>query len=244
MDDWQYKPARDQALTPAEKLRSLQRESGLAFATTQLLWRVGVYAYLKTYHRLRVIGGENIPAKPPFVMIANHASHLDALVLGAALPWQLRRHAFPIAAGDVFFETPQASLFSAMTLNALPMWRKHCGPHALQELRERLISESAIYLLFPEGQRSRDGTLGPFKPGLGMMIAGSDVPVVPCYLDGTFAACPPGTKWPRPRPLKLTVGPPVTFPDVVNRRAGWDEIATTLQTAVLALRAQSPAAES
>ena len=236
MDNWQYKPAHDQALTPAETLKSLKRESGLVFFTTQMLWRIGVYAYLKTYHGLRVIGRENIPAKPPFVMIANHASHLDALVLGAALPWQLRRQAFPIAAGDVFFETPQASLFSVMTLNALPMWRKNCGPHALQELRERLIGEPAIYLLFPEGQRSRDGAMGPFKPGLGMMIAGSEVPVVPCYLDGAFAACPPGTKWPRPRRLTLRVGPPVAFPDVANRRSGWEEIASRLEGAVQALR--------
>ena len=236
MDSWQYRPARDQNLPPAEKLRSLKREAGLAFSTTQMLWRVGTSTYLRGYHRLQVTGGGHIPPQPPFVMIANHASHLDVLMLAAALPWQLRHRAFPIAAGDAFFETPATSLFSAMMLNALPLWRKRCGPHTLQELRDRLVSDSAIYLLFPEGQRSRDGTMHPFKPGLGMLIAGTGIPVVPCYLEGAFAACPPGSRFPRPRKLRVHLGKPVIFADVPNQRAGWQEIATQLQTAVQSLR--------
>ncbi len=72
------------------------------------------------------------------MMIANHTSHLDALLLAAALPCRLCDCVFPVAAGDVFFNTPTISLFSATLLNALPMWRKNCGPHALAELKKRL----------------------------------------------------------------------------------------------------------
>lgn len=242
MDEWEYRPARDLGLTPSEQLRSLRRESGLISRATQMLWRACVYTYLKVYHRLRIRGAEHIPRQAPFVMIANHASHLDALVLASAIPWQLRHMAFPIAAGDVFFETPVASLFSVMMLNALPMWRKRCGPHAIQELRERLLTDPAIYLLFPEGQRTRDGKMNPFKPGLGMMVAASPALVVPCYLEGTFEACPPGTRIPRPRQIKLTVGPPLQFADVANRRAGWDEIADRLTDAVLKLSGSASSA--
>ena len=120
-------------------------------------------AYLQFYHRLRVEGAEHLPARPSFVMVANHTSHLDAITLAAALPWRLRRFAFPIAAGDVFFETPAVALFSAMMLNALPMWRKSCGSHAMQQLRERLVSEPIIYVLFPEGTRSRDEAIGSLQ---------------------------------------------------------------------------------
>ena len=63
---------------------------------------------------------------------------------------------FPIAAGDVFFETPAWAAFAAGIMNALPMWRKKFGPHALQELRQRLVEEPCAYILFPEGARSRD----------------------------------------------------------------------------------------
>jgi N-dimethylarginine dimethylaminohydrolase len=80
-----------------------------------------------------------------------------------------------------------------MMLNALPMWRKKCGSHAMQELRDRLLSGPSIHLLFPEGKRSRDGSMNPFKPGLGMMIAGAPVPVVPCFIDGAFHAFRPET---------------------------------------------------
>ena len=239
MDDWQYKPAGDLGLKHEERLRSLRREAGLIGSLTQSAWRAAVRAYLRGYHRLRVEGAEHLPARPSFVMVANHSSHLDAITLAAALPWGLRRFAFPIAAGDVFFETPAVAFFSAMMLNALPMWRKSCGPHAMQQLRERLISEPTIYVLFPEGTRSRDGNLGRFKPGLGMIVAGADVPVVPCYLHGAHAACPPDRKLPRPLPLHLRIGAPLTFTEVKNERAGWQEIAGRLEVAVSALRDQS-----
>jgi 1-acyl-sn-glycerol-3-phosphate acyltransferase len=240
MDEWQYRPAGDLHLKPAEALRSLQREAGLIAGLTQSAWRVLVRAYLRGYHRLRVEGVEHLPTQPPFVMIANHASHLDALVLASAMPWRLRRSVFPIAAGDVFFETPAVALFSAMMLNALPMWRKRCGSHAMQELRDRLLAGPSIYILFPEGTRSRDGAMGRFKPGLGMIVAGAPVPVVPCHLEGAFAASPPGARLPRPLPLRLRIGAPLTFADAPNDRSSWTDIATQLETAVAALRDAPP----
>lgn len=236
MDDWQYKPAGDTGLAPGESLRSLKRETGLIGAVTQAGWRALVRCYLRGYHRLRVTGTEHLPASAPFVMIANHTSHLDAVTLASALPWKLRRSAFPIAAGDVFFETPAAALFSAMMLNALPMWRKRCGSHAMQELRERLLGEPAIYVLFPEGTRSRDGQMGRFKPGIGMIVAGAEVPVVPCYLEGAHRAFAPGSSLPRPVPLALRIGPARTFSSVPNERAGWQQIAAELEAAVAELR--------
>jgi 1-acyl-sn-glycerol-3-phosphate acyltransferase len=236
MDEWQYRSAGDLHLKPGESLRSLQREAGLISGITQTAWRALIRMYLRGYHRLRIEGAEHLPAKPPFVMIGNHTSHLDALVLASSLPWRLRREVFPIAAGDVFFETPVVALFSAMMLNALPMWRKRCGSHAMQELRERLLSGPSIYILFPEGTRSRDGAMGRFKPGLGMIVAGSPVPIVPCHLEGAFAAIPPGARLPRPLPLRLRIGPPLTFSDLPNDRSGWQEIATRLEAAVGALR--------
>jgi 1-acyl-sn-glycerol-3-phosphate acyltransferase len=240
MEEWQYRPAGDLHLKPGAALRSLQREAGLISGITQTGWRALVRIYLRGYHRLRVEGAEHLPSQPPFVMIANHTSHLDALILASAMPWRLRRSVFPIAAGDVFFETPAVALFSAMMLNALPMWRKRCGSHAMQELRDRLLGGPSIYILFPEGTRSRDGGMGRFKPGLGMIVAGAPVPIVPCHLEGAFAAIPPGAHLPRPLPLRLRIGAPLTFADAPNERSGWQDIATRLETAVAALRDAPP----
>jgi 1-acyl-sn-glycerol-3-phosphate acyltransferase len=239
MGDWKFQPAGDQQLKPGESMKSVRREVGLIGATTQLGWRILSRLYLRGYHRLTVHGMEHLPEKPPFVMVANHSSHLDALTLAAALPWKLLRFAFPIAAGDTFFVTKATTVFAAMMLNALPMWRKKCGAHAMGELQARLLEGPAIYLLFPEGTRTRTGEMGPFKPGLGMLLGGADIPVVPCYLDGAFAALPPGGKWPKPHPLTLRIGPPLGFGSLPNDRTGWRTIAEQLEEAVRKLKVES-----
>jgi 1-acyl-sn-glycerol-3-phosphate acyltransferase len=216
-------------------MQSVRRESGLISSAVHLGWWTLVRRYLAVWHRLTISGQNLIPKDPPFVLTANHTSHLDTLILAASLPWRCRICVFPIAAGDVFFETPLRSLFSAVVLNALPMWRKKCGPHALAQLRQRLLNGSAIYILFPEGSRSRDGTLQRFKAGLGMLIAETNVPVVPCYLQGCFQALPAHAHWPRPSPIRLVLGAPRTFADTSHDRTGWLHIATTMEEAIRAL---------
>jgi 1-acyl-sn-glycerol-3-phosphate acyltransferase len=232
MEPWEFKPASDIERSPVERARSLRREAGLISTAGHLAWQLSTKAFFKLYHRLSIEAGHFVPTEPPFVMIANHASHLDALLLAAALPCRLCDRVFPVAAGDVFFNTPATSLFSATLLNALPMWRKNCGSHALAELKKRLIEEPCGLILFPEGTRSRDGTLGPFKPGLGMLTAGTAVPVIPCHLSGAFQAFPPAARWPRPRRIRLKIGQPLVFDAVPNRRAGWEEISARAQEAV------------
>lgn len=235
MEQWQLEPARDIGLPMAERMRSLQRESGLVSTGLHLTCWTVIRAYLSFYHRLKIVGAENLPKEPPYILVANHTSHLDALVLATPLPWRLRDRVFPIAAGDVFFETPMMSAFSAFFLNALPMWRKKCGSHALQELRERLLTEGCVYVLFPEGTRSRDGKMMTFKKGLGMLVAGTPVPVVPCFLSGCHNALPPDRKWPRPHRIRVTIGRPLDFANVANDRDGWERLMRCVEDAVRGL---------
>jgi 1-acyl-sn-glycerol-3-phosphate acyltransferase len=215
----------------------LQRESGLIATGLRLAWWLLVRGYLALWHRLTIHGHQHIPAQPPVILVGNHTSHLDAFVLASPLPWRLRDRIFPIAAGDVFFQTPLLTAFAAGMLNALPMWRKKCGPHALEQLRQRLLEEPCAYILFPEGTRSRDGKMASFKPGLGMLVAETEVPVVPCYLDGCFQALAADQRWPRPRPISLRIGKPLVFAPIKNNRAGWLHIARETETRVRALAA-------
>lgn len=238
MDPWQLQPARDTGLTPAERFRSVRRESGLLESAAQQTWFSVLRIYFSLAHRLTITGREKLPAHGPFVLTANHCSHLDALILGAALKPQHRERAFPIAAGDVFFQTTAVSVFSAIVLNALPMWRKNCGPHALAELRRKLQDEKAIFIIFPEGGRTRTGSMMPFKHGVGMLVAGTNVPVVPCHLIGTFDALPPNRTIPRPVKVKLTIGEPLNFSATPNDRDGWSRIARELESDVANLAAK------
>jgi 1-acyl-sn-glycerol-3-phosphate acyltransferase len=224
-------------MPPAERWRSVRRESGLVSTGLHLAWWSLVRVYLAAWHRLTVTGRQHVPAQAPFILVANHTSHLDALVLASPLPWWQRDRIFPIAAGDVFFQTPLASAFAAGLLNALPMWRKKCGPHALEELRRRLLEEPCAYILFPEGTRSRDGKMASFKPGLGMLVAGTEVPVVPCHLDGCFEAMGANQRAPRPRRIRLHIGEPLRFAAVPNEREGWLRIAAATEERVKALAA-------
>ena len=229
---WSYEPARDHGMSIGERARSLRRESGLIETGLHIGWWALVRAYLAAWHRIRIVGRGNLPRDAPFVIVANHSSHLDAVILAAPLAWRLRDSIFPIAAGDTFFETRLATAFAAFLLNALPLWRKKCGPHALAELRARLVSEKCGYIIFPEGTRSRDGGMSSFKPGLGMLVAASDVPVIPCHVEGAWRALPPGKRFPRPRRITVRVGEALRFDATPDDRRGWVEVAARAEEAV------------
>lgn len=235
MQLWQLNAASDLQRQPRQRSRRSPGESGLVSTVARFCWWSMIKSSMQLLHRVEVRGREWIPREPPFVLVANHASHLDALALGSCLPLALRDRLFPLAAGDVFFETPAIAAFSATVLNALPVWRKHCGAHAIQELRERLIREPTVYILFPEGARSRDGRMTPFKPGIGMIVAQTSIPVLPCYLEGTFAAFPPNSHLPRPRKIRVRIGTPRMFADTPHRREGWNAIAHCLEQDIAAL---------
>lgn len=235
MEEWRFEPARDFGLSAEQRRLSLRREVGLESAISCFLWHSITRIYLAAAHRLKVRGCENLPTHPPFILIANHASHLDAIILGAILPLRLVGAVFPIAAGDTFFTKRASSIFATAFMNALPIWRKNCGAHSLEELRERLAHGACGYILFPEGTRTRTGEMARFKPGLGRLVAGTNIAIVPCYLDGTFAALPPAARVPRWKKISVHVGKPLSFAQVPNDRAGWEAIANQTENAVRAL---------
>lgn len=236
MDDWKFEPAHDLGLSGKERMSSLRRESSLFETIGHHLWWGFIRCYLKLFHRLKVRGAENLPQEVPFILVANHSSHLDVFTLAAPCPARLRDRIFPIAAGDTFFEKVPVAAFAAYALNALPLWRKHCDPKDLELLRERLVGEPCAYVLFPEGTRTRTGEMGIFKRGIGSLVASTLVPVVPCYIEGAFKAFPPDARLPRPRKLTLIVGAPLRFPATPNDKEGWTEIAGKLEAAVRALK--------
>ena len=234
MKPWTLRPARDHGLTPGERLRSHGREPGLGSRAVAAGWRTLVRAYLGAAHGLRVDGLEHLP-EPPFVMVANHGSHLDALTLAAALPRRMAANAFALAAGDTFFSTAPVAAFAAYAVNALPVWRRRTTAADLDALRARLQEDRAVLILFPEGTRTRDGVMGPFRSGVGALVAGTPVPVVPCFLAGAWAAWPPGQKMPRPGPMRLVIGAALRFEEVARDREGTMRVAAVCEAAVRGL---------
>src|SRR5260221_189550 len=128
MDDWKFQPARDLGLSPADRLKSLRRESGLIDTLLHHVWWCFVRCYLKIYHRFSVRGRENLPTEAPFLIVANHASHLDVLALAGSCPARLRDRIFPIAAGGTFFDGVPGGGFSGYALNCPPPRRQTSDP--------------------------------------------------------------------------------------------------------------------
>ncbi len=235
MQDFDIRPARDIGLHHWERLSSVRRESGPFLSALHTAWAVVGRAYFALWHRLKIIGRENLPDEPPFVMCSNHCSHLDALALASPLRLDVRSRVFALAAGDVFFESGFATAFAAGFINALPVWRKKRTPHALKELRDKLIGAPCGFILFPEGARSRDGKMMACKSGIGMLVAGTPVPVVPCHITGSFDAMPAGVRLPRPRRITIRVGQPLKFADVPNDKIGWARVIRVVEDRIKGL---------
>lgn len=233
--NWQYRPARDHGLKPTARLKSVSREAGLLGVAGSFLWWTIMRFYAGLFHRPRVEGAAHVP-QPPFVLIANHASHLDTIMLATRVKLRFAHLVHPLAAGDTFFDDPASSMFAAAALNALPVWRGRTRRAEIATLRARLIEERCIFILFPEGTRTRTGQMAPFKPGLGALVAGLDVPVVPAWLDGCFAALPPQRKFPRPLPIAVRFGPGLNFASEANDSDGWERIAASAEAAVRSLQ--------
>jgi 1-acyl-sn-glycerol-3-phosphate acyltransferase len=232
---WEYDRAKDLNLPPAQRWKSEQREPGLLSWMTHHGACVAGRLYFRCWHRALIAGAEHLPRVTPFVVVANHSSHLDAVFLATCMPRAVRGRAFPLAAGDLFFENPPISAFAAAVINALPMWRKKAGRHALDDLRARLHAGGSAFILFPEGTRSRTGEPLPWKPGIGMLVTGTTIPVIPCRLWGAFEALPPHARLPRPVRLRARFGAPRTYAHLSNDRTGWQSVAADLQQAVEAL---------
>src|SRR4051812_21683322 len=235
MDEWHYDPTPDFDQTPIERLRGFPRHPNLFIYAARSLANLVMRAILRFGNRLEIEGREHLPVDESFIMVANHASHLDAPSLMAALPLAQVHRAFPAAAADYFFTHLPVLAFSAIVMNAMPFDRKENPKQSIDACRQLLESEGHVLILFPEGTRTADGSIGPFKPGIGFLIAGSAIPVVPCHIRGAWKAWPKGNWIPRPRKLTLTIGKPLVFADKQRVKDDALAIAETLRSAVAAL---------
>jgi len=244
MDEWRYEPTADFDQAPIERLRRFPRHPDLLVYAVRLVTNLAIRIVMRVWNRLEIEGREHLPKEGSFVLVGNHASHFDAPALLAALPLGMIHRAFPAAASDYFFTNVSKLIFSAIVVNAMPFDRKENPRRSIELCRQVLESPGHVLILFPEGTRTLDGTIGMFKPGIGFVTAGTEFPVVPCYLEGAFRAWPKGKWLPRPRKLRLRIGPPLRFPDRTPAREDAIAIAAELREAVLGLAASTRVADS
>jgi 1-acyl-sn-glycerol-3-phosphate acyltransferase len=190
---------------------------------------------LRVYVRFEMIGEQNLRTNRSLIMVANHCSHLDTVCLLAALPLRKLRCAFAAAASDYFFQSVARTWVAALVCNAFPFQRDLRARHSLSLCAELLDQPGTILIIFPEGTRSTTGAVHAFKSGIGALVAGRDLNVVPCYLRGSFRVWPKGTRLPRPGKVQLVVGEARNYRTRSDSRDEIVAIARELQEAVIAL---------
>lgn len=237
MDSWQYQTAADLDQSLIERLRRFPREPDMLIYGLRITSALLLRSWLRIYHRFQIVGAHHLPAAGSFVMVANHASHLDALCLLSALPLARLHRAFPAAAADYFFVSRPRLAAAVLFVNAFPFHREIHIRQSLSLCRELLSGSGLgnVLILFPEGSRSLTGEVGPFKPGIGSLLAGTQVPVIPCHLSGCATALPKGAKFPRPRAIRLTIGHPVAFDSFPHGKIGATQVAEKLRCEVMRL---------
>lgn len=148
-----------------------------------------VYWFFKIVYRHKIYGADNFYPGAA-LLAANHSSFYDPPLLAISTPYEVH-----FMARKTLFDTPG---FGALirSLNAHPVSGK-AQDVAVFKTIVRLMKEGKKAIIFPEGTRSRDGTLQPIKPGAALLIFKTGAAVIPAYLHGTFQIWPSGKKFPK-----------------------------------------------
>lgn len=129
---------------------------------------------------------ERLPRRGPAIVVANHNSHLDALVMMTLFPMRMLRRLRPVAAADYFFTYRWLAWLSLRVIGIIPIKRKQVRTKEdpLAELDEAL-GRGEILILFPEGARGEPEKLDRFKSGVAHLARRHpDVPITPMFLHG------------------------------------------------------------
>jgi cytidylate kinase len=138
--------------------------------------------FCMTFFKLHTEGRENVPQEGPLVLISNHQSFLDPVLCGIFV----RRPLYFLARDSLF-----RGFFGRLiaSVNTIPVKRGESDLTAMRVVIDKLKQGNGL-CLFPEGTRSRDGRITPFKPGFGLLCRRGGAAVVPVVIDGAFECWP------------------------------------------------------
>jgi 1-acyl-sn-glycerol-3-phosphate acyltransferase len=172
-----------------------------------------VKPFMALFIGLRVRGREHLAGSAPFILIANHSSHLDTISLLSLFPLGRLRRIRPVAAADYFERNKVVSIFTKTLFNILPIARKNITTenNPLRRMREALQAGDSL-IIFPEGTRGSGEQIGEFRSGVAHLIEKlPDVPIVPAYLVNMGRSLPKGEFIPVPFFCEIRIGAPRVF---------------------------------
>lgn len=232
MKDWNYENEQWTKLpTYLKHLPLFTRQFDLTSIFFRFLWSIFLQDIaFKFYIRLKVKGGsfkEIYKNHPKLLIISNHASHLDATSIAAAIPRRYWLSLYIAAAKDYFFTNPVFTFFSQHCLGAIPIDRKDRKGEAVNLILKLLTELPRMWLIiFPEGTRSKDGKIQNFKRGVSIFSEKTQTPILFLYLEGNLDLWPKGNFFAKPGKLVIHVGPvhpPGPIKDVYSHYKSWVE---------------------
>jgi 1-acyl-sn-glycerol-3-phosphate acyltransferase len=205
----------------------VQTERSFVWKSLQVIARIGTTLLfdLKTY------GLENVPETGGVLLVANHQSYLDPVVVAV----RLHRPVSYFAKSELFENPFLGGLIR--TLHAFPVRQGEGDIGAVRETIRRL-HEGHVLNIYPEGSRTEDGEIAPLEKGVALVIRKAGVPVVPIAIEGSFAAWPKQRKVFRAHPIRVIYGKPM---DLSKLKA--DAILHEIDGALRSLQAQLRAKE-
>lgn len=182
-------------------------------------------------YRLRVRGLEHLPPTGAVLIVANHQSFLDPPAIGSAVG--VRHLDFVARLG--LFQSSRAFGWLIHTLNSVPIKEEGGDAAAIKEILRRLDAGRAV-LIFPEGSRSEDGAMEPFKRGVAVLVKRAKCPVMPAAVEGCFDAWSRHQKRPRVTGARIAVafGEPIGHDELM--KDGADAALTRLSSEVDRMR--------
>ena len=198
----------------------MKERIGLIWYNT-VSWMLCIFCWI--FFRLRLFGKENIPKKGAFIVASNHQSYLDPALCGAPLKRPMRYLARDSLFKNRFFGAAISSI------RAMPLKQ---GQDDLTTVRTviKMLKAGDGVCLFPEGTRTEDGRIEPFKPGLGLLCRRGKAPIIPTVIDGAFECWPKGKKIFSFGSVWVKFGKPITLEQV--KEMGNEEFADHLTKTV------------
>ena len=181
----------------------------------------------KLYFRFQVEGLPNLPKEKPFIIAPNHASYLDGFLIAASLSKDIVKDTYFLGAKE-YFEGEMGELI-AKYFHVIPVDTQSNVKDTLLKSASVLKSNKNL-VIFPEGARTRDGKLLPFKKGAAILSKELKVPIVPTAIKGSYEAMKIGDIFPKPKKVVVRYGWPL-----LDYEFSYDEILGRLEEAVQSL---------
>jgi 1-acyl-sn-glycerol-3-phosphate acyltransferase len=177
----------------------------------KLFFLLIVKPFMTFFIGLRIYGKANLPQTHPFILVANHSSHLDTLALLSVMPLLDLPVIQPVAAGDYFNRNRLIAWLSRHLFNILTIPRSEITrDNNPVRIMKTAIEMGKSLILFPEGTRSVNGEIGRFRPGIAHLVKEiPDLQVIPVYLANMGRSLPKGEYLPIPFFCEIVIGEPL-----------------------------------